>query len=79
VNATYNEEDSVTLDPDNQPERAACLPIEERIDPVAIAQGIGEVTGGTGTLLLGVAKVKEVFGGPKESAPPPLPPPAAEE
>jgi hypothetical protein len=48
---------------------------EERVDPAAIAQGIGEVgggLGGVGAFMVGVAKVKETFGS-NDSAPPPPP------
>ena len=63
----------MTPDPDHQPD-ATPPPAEERIDPAAIAQGVGEVTGGLGTLALGAAALKQTFGG-KEQAPPPPPPP----
>jgi hypothetical protein len=46
-------------------------PVEERVDPAAIAQGVGMVTGGVGTLLIGAAQAKQAFGGKSEPTPPP--------
>jgi hypothetical protein len=47
-------------------------PVEKRIDPQTIFEGAtaaGVAAGGTGTLLLGVAKIKETFGGDKQPPP----------
>ena len=60
----------------HQPERRTTVrePGEQRsIDPQAVidgAQVFGAATGGTGALLVGVAKIKETFGGGQEPAAP---------
>jgi hypothetical protein len=40
------------------------------VNPAAIAQGVGLVTGGVGTLLIGAAQAKQAFGGKSEPTQP---------
>jgi hypothetical protein len=51
----------------SKPQQRPAQPAEQRIDPAAIAQGVGVVTGGVGTLLIGAAQAKQAFGSKKES------------
>jgi hypothetical protein len=66
--------------PEGVPDREAPEKVTRSLsDVVQGAQALGVATGGVGTLLIGVAKVKEAFGGgdgggPAPQADPPPPP-----
>jgi hypothetical protein len=64
-------------------ERATSEPGEQRsIDPQTVIDGataFGVATGGTGGLLVGIAKVKETFGGGGQDAVPAEPQPPAQQ